>query len=163
MPLAREGGHDRSLVLAPPPRWKLACRGEILLRRMSRENVEIVRKTFEDWNRGDLDAIAEVWDEEVVFRTAEGWPERAFHGKVAARSFLEQYWETVGHDTVIEELTDAGSVVVARLHARLSGERSGIEGDQHYTQVATLRYGKAVLVEYFWDHDEALEAAGLRE
>jgi hypothetical protein len=29
--------------------------------------------------------------------------------------------------------------------------------------VMTFRKGKVVLVEFFWDHHEALEVAGLRE
>ena len=32
-----------------------------------------------------------------------------------------------------------------------------------FTQVTTFRNGKVVLAEFFWDHQEALEAAGLRE
>jgi hypothetical protein len=31
------------------------------------------------------------------------------------------------------------------------------------TTVFTVRNGKAVLIEFFWDHQEALEAAGLSE
>jgi ketosteroid isomerase-like protein len=130
---------------------------------MSQENVEIARKAFEDWNRGDLDGAVEWYDDNAVLRTAEGWPERAFHRKTAVRSFLEEYAETVGHDTVVEDLIDAGNSVVVRLRSRLSGDHSGIEGDQRYTAVATLRKGKVVLMEFFWDHQDALEAAGLSE
>lgn len=95
---------------------------------MSRENVKVVRKATEDFHRGDLDALAEAFDDDVVIRTAEGWPERAVHGKAAVRSFFEEYAAAVGHEPVIEELIDAGSVVVVRLHQHLSGKRSGIEG-----------------------------------
>jgi len=35
------------------------------------------------------------------------------------------------------------------------------EGDMRFSQVATFRGGKVVLNEFFWDHQEALEAAGL--
>jgi hypothetical protein len=31
------------------------------------------------------------------------------------------------------------------------------------TSVATVRKGKTILVEFFWDHSEALEAVGLSE
>jgi ketosteroid isomerase-like protein len=131
---------------------------------MSEENVEIVRKGVEDWNRGDLDAIVEVWDEDVVLRAAEGWPERVYYGKDQVRSFYEGYAETVGRESVIEDLIDAGeNIVVARFRARLSGQESGLEGDMRFSQVTTSRKGKTVLIEYFWDHQEALEAAGLRE
>ena len=32
-----------------------------------------------------------------------------------------------------------------------------------FSQVMTFRKGKVVLIEFFWDHQEALEAAGLSE
>jgi ketosteroid isomerase-like protein len=129
---------------------------------MSEENVEVVRQAVKNWNRGDLDAFFESVDEEVVLRTAEGWPERAHHGKLAARSFFEGWTETVGGDAVIE-LIDAGEAVVFRVRAHMTGERSGLEGDMQFSQVLTFRKGKVVLVEFFWDHADALEAAGLEE
>jgi ketosteroid isomerase-like protein len=69
----------------------------------------------------------------------------------------------MGHDSVIEELIDAGGSVVMRTRAHVSGDQSGVEGDLVSTMVLTLRKGKAVLMEFFWDHQEALEAAGLSE
>ena len=130
---------------------------------MSQQNVELVRKGAEDWNRGDMDAWFGLFDDDVVLRAAEGWPERDFRGKDAVRSFYEGFAETVGHDTVIEDLIDAGDVVVTRCRAHVTGVKSGVEGDLQFTQVTTFRKGKVVLNEFFWDHAEALEAAGLRE
>jgi hypothetical protein len=46
---------------------------------------------------------------------------------------------------------------------QVTGEQSGIETDVQFTQVLTFRKGEVVLDEYFWDHQAALEAAGLRE
>jgi hypothetical protein len=56
---------------------------------MSQENVEIVRRAIDAYNRGDLGAFLESFDEEVVIRAAEGWPETAYHGKREVRSFYE--------------------------------------------------------------------------
>jgi hypothetical protein len=112
---------------------------------MSQENVELVRKAVEDWNRGDLDAASEFWDDDVVLRTGEGWPERVFFGRHEVRSFWDGYAETMGHDTVIEELIDAGGSVVMRTRAHVSGDQSGIEGDLVSTMVLTVRKGKAGL------------------
>jgi ketosteroid isomerase-like protein len=123
-----------------------------------------VRKAVEDWNRGDLDAIFESLDEHVVLRAAEGWPERVYYGKDQVHSFYEAIAETVGAHSVIEDLIDAGDSVVLRVRARITGEQSGLEGgDMPYSSVVTVRMGKAVLIEFFWDPQEALEAAGLRE
>ncbi len=130
---------------------------------MSQENVEIVRQTAENWNRGDLYANLEYLDDDVVLRAAEGWPETAYHGKRGVLSFYEGLAETVGGEGVIEELIDTGEIVVARARAHLTGERSGVEGDMQFSQVVTFRKGKVILIEFFWDHEEALEVAGLSE
>ena len=130
---------------------------------MSQENVEIVRKAAECWNRGDLAAWMDFFDQDAVLRAAEGWRERDFRGQDAVRAFYEGLAETVGHDSVIEELIDAGGAVVTRVRAHVTGAESGVEGDLRFTQVTTIRKGKVVLNEFFWDHEEALEAAGLSE
>ncbi len=69
----------------------------------------------------------------------------------------------MGRDSVIEDLIDAGDVVVTRMRAHMAGVKSGLEGDMRFTQVTTFRKGKVVLAEFFWDHREALEAAGLSQ
>jgi len=130
---------------------------------MSEKNVELVRDAYEYWNRGDFYAFIDVADEDIVIRAAEGWPERVFYGKDAVRSFFEGLAETVGHEVVIEDPIDAGDSVVVRVRARMTGEESGIEGDLESSQVVTFRKGKVVMIEYFWDHQEALEAVGLTE
>ena len=33
---------------------------------MSQENVEVVRAAFEAWNRGDMDALRELYDPDVM-------------------------------------------------------------------------------------------------
>ena len=71
--------------------------------------------------------------------------------------------ESIGHDSVIEEATGAGPVVVIRVRTSVTGGQSGIETEIRSSQVITLRKSKAVLLEYFWDHQEALAAAGLPE
>ena len=97
-------------------------------RAMSEQNVELVRKAYEYWNRGDFYAFMDVADEDIVIRAAEGWPERVFYGMDAVRSFFEGLAETVGHEVVIEDPIDAGDSVVVRVRARMTGEESGIEG-----------------------------------
>jgi ketosteroid isomerase-like protein len=129
---------------------------------MSEKNVELVLKELEYWNRGDFDAFVGLWDDDVVLRPAEGWPERVYYGKDAVRSFYKDFAETVGRDSVIEDLIDAGDdVVVMRMRAHMTGAQSGLEGDMRFSQVTTFREGKVVLAQFFWDHQEALEAAGL--
>ena len=117
---------------------------------MSEENVKLVLKDLKYWNEGDMDAFVELWDDDVVLRAAEGWPERDFRGKDAVRSFYEGFAETVGRDSLIEDLIDAGDVVVTRMRAHMTGVQSGLEGDMRFSQVTTFREGKVVRAEFFW-------------
>jgi hypothetical protein len=65
-------------------------------------------------------------------------------------------------ETVIEELVDAGDRVVCRFRVRLHGRQSAIEVEFPFSQVRTFRRGKTIMVEFFLDHQAALEAAGHR-
>jgi hypothetical protein len=69
--------------------------------------------------------------------------------------------ETVGHDAEIEELIDAGDSLVVRVRVQTPGEQAGLGEEMEFSQVLTFSRGELVLAEYFWDHQEALEAAGL--
>jgi ketosteroid isomerase-like protein len=130
---------------------------------MSQENVEIVRASLEAWNRGDMEAVGDVFDPDAVMRTAEPWPERGpYLGRDALVRWQRQLrdtWETA----VIEAITlvDAGDRVVTR--ANLHGIGHGREANLEATSIMTLRKGKVIMVEWFWDHAEALEAVGLSE
>ena len=52
----------------------------------------------------------------------------------------------------------AGNQVVVR--ERWSGAGSGPDAVMEFSAVFTLRQGKIITVQRFWDHDEALEAVG---
>jgi hypothetical protein len=78
---------------------------------VSRENVEVVRRAHEAWNRGDVDAAAESLDPEVEWRTAPNFPDPGtWRGRdeVLRRvtAFLE-FSEELGVD--VQELVDAGA------------------------------------------------------
>jgi ketosteroid isomerase-like protein len=62
---------------------------------MSQENVEIVRAAFEAWNAGDMDALREMHDPDVIARPPEGWPEPGpYAGREAVMRWFEQLRET---------------------------------------------------------------------
>ena len=62
---------------------------------MSQENVEIVRAFITAWNAGNMDAIREMYDPDVIMRFAEGWPEPGpFVGRDEVMRQLEQMRET---------------------------------------------------------------------
>jgi ketosteroid isomerase-like protein len=130
---------------------------------MSQENVEIVRAMFEAYSAGDMDAFRELHDPDVIGRMPEGWPEPGFVGREAVMRQFEQLRETFDATSVrpISDFIDAGDRVVVRL--AYHGEGHGPEMNFEMTQVITVRNGKILYREYFWDHAEALEAVGLSE
>jgi ketosteroid isomerase-like protein len=130
---------------------------------MSRENVELAKAFYEAWNAGDMDAVRETYDPDVIIRTDEAWPERGpYVGREAVLRWLEQLRDTWDSD-VLEtiSLTDAGDRVVIRQRWRTIGH--GPEANLEVTSVSTYRKRKVILVEFFLDHAEALEAVGLSE
>jgi hypothetical protein len=131
---------------------------------MSQENVEIVRRGVEAWNAGDMDAFRELHDPEVIVQTVENWPEPGpYVGREAVMRSLEQLRDTWNANTmeVTSDFTDAGDRVVVRFiwHGAGHGPQLNLE----MTDVLTVRKGRIRGHEYFWDHAEALQAAGLSE
>src|SRR5437588_10848472 len=131
---------------------------------MSQENVEIVQALFEVWNAADMDAFRELYDPDVIVRTVEDWPEPGpYVGREAVMRFFEQLRDTWDTDTVElgSDFIDAGDRVIVRQIWRGTGH--GPEANMELTLVFTMRKGRIVYQEYFWDHAEALETMGLSE
>jgi ketosteroid isomerase-like protein len=129
---------------------------------MSRENVEVVQAVFETYNAGDTDAFRELYDPEVIVRTVPDWPEPGpYVGREGVMRFFEQLRETLDVSTLvlIGDFIDAGDRVAVRYSWRGAGH--GPEMDMQLTLVFTIRKGRVFYQEFFWDHTEALEAAGL--
>ena len=132
---------------------------------MSEENVEVVRSVFVAVNAGDMEAVRETLDPDVVIgRELEGWPETGpFVGRDAVMRQWERSREPWGDSVTLEPVSiiDAGDRVVARLIVHGVGRGPAVHGE--YTTVSTLRNGRTVLIDYFWDYAEALKAVGLEE
>ena len=85
---------------------------------MSQENIEVVRRTFAAWNAGDMDALRELHDPDVIVRAPKGWPEPGpFVGREAVMRQFEQMRGTWDADALepIGDFVDAGDRVVVRV------------------------------------------------
>jgi uncharacterized protein len=132
---------------------------------MSQENVEVVRRGYEAFNRGNLDGMVADFAPtfEYVASGAVPGTRGVYRGPEGFKEFMGWFGEFSGARADIKELTDAGDRVLAGITARGRGKRSGVESGWHLWHLWTLRDGKVVRGEGFTDRDEALEAAGLRE
>lgn len=131
---------------------------------MSEENVEVLRAATQAWNAADMDAFRELHDPDVILRPDKEWPEPGpYMGREAVMRFYERVRETWDADT-LEEVGDfphAADRVVGRWVWH--GQGHGPESKMELTAIYTVRNGKVREVEFFFDHAEALEAAGLSE
>jgi ketosteroid isomerase-like protein len=131
---------------------------------MSQENVEVVKVNFDLWNAGDMDAWRDLFAPDGIMRNPEGWPEPGPQvGREAVMRFLQQLRDTWDADDleVISDYTDIGDRVAVRFIWHGAG--SGPDADLEMTGIYTVRKGKIVFLEFFWDHAEALEAVGVTE
>jgi len=130
---------------------------------MSQENVEVVRDAYEAWNAGDNHALRELCDPNIIWRPPEGWPEPGpFVGREAVMRWFDQLREAFdAYVTELSDIIDAGDRVVVRQIWHGAGH--GPEANVEATSVLTVRKGKVIGVEQFWERADALEAAGLRE
>jgi ketosteroid isomerase-like protein len=129
---------------------------------MSQENVEIVRRGFEAYVRGDIDeALAILLDPDIVYKPAQEAPVQGWDAVRASWERWEADWDEM--ESTTEEIIDAGDHVIHAIAFRGRGRGSGVEVEGRAFQVFTFKDGKAVRWEEFSDRSEALEAAGLSE
>ena len=134
---------------------------------MSQENVEIVRRSLDGWNRGDVDtwlasAHPEVEWFSAVARKVEG-PETVYRGVAGMRRFWEE-WATVWElEIEVSELRDLGDTVVALGEVQVHGGASGIDMGGPVAYVFEFAEGLVRTARSYLDWNEALEAAGLSE
>jgi ketosteroid isomerase-like protein len=131
---------------------------------MSEENVEVVRTYFRAWNAGDMEGVRELYDPDAVMEALPDWPEPGpFVGRDAVMRQLKEARGAFDSDSVefLSDLVAVSDRVISRVGWRGSGH--GPQSDMEWTVVSTIRDGRILKVQYFWDHAEALEAAGLSE
>jgi ketosteroid isomerase-like protein len=133
---------------------------------MSQENVEIVRRALERWNRGgDLGWVADLTASEFEYVGAgvvglSG----SFRGPEGFMGFVERFWEEFDEAHVEpQEFIETGNSVLAVFTFRGRGRQSGVEVNMEGFHLWTFRDGKIIRGQGFLDREEALEAAGLRE
>ena len=131
---------------------------------MSEENVEIVRRGYEHYNRtGEPDYS--FLDPEVVYdvsrRTFDPGVYRGHEGVRQFASLIREQWATMRLEP--QEFVAAGDDVVVSVRLVAVGRESGVETTAQTAHVWTLREGKVVRQTTFQTMDEALEAAGIEE
>jgi ketosteroid isomerase-like protein len=130
---------------------------------MSKENVEIVRRIMDAWNRADLDAGAGLISPEVEVEVAMGTLiDGTYRGLEEALRFLAEFWSQFKtYRSDMTECIPAGDkVLVGVIHSGI-GKGSGVEVELRSWQAWEFRDGQLVRWRNFAARADALKAAGL--
>ena len=132
---------------------------------MSQENVELVRRAIDAWNRRDSKAWVDVFhpEAELDWSRSRGPLKAVYRGHAGIRSFAEEFWTTFEAVQIeAHDFIDAGSEIVVpnTAHARA---RQDVEAAASTALVFTLENGQITRFRMFQERAEALEAVGLRE
>ena len=132
---------------------------------MSRENVEAVRFAFDLLNRGDLEGLVNLCDDDFEMDMSERvFNPETYRGAEGLRRFLDgvkSVWESYRWN--LEETLVAGDSVVALLHCEAQSREGGPRVDWHVAWLWTFQRGTPIFVRFYRDPAHALEAVGLRK
>jgi ketosteroid isomerase-like protein len=139
---------------------------DIATRDTATSNLEVVKRCYATWSRGDLDAFVAHYTENVEVRPYLGRSLGAstYHGHAGLRQWYRdatEEWDRL--DVTPEEFIEDEDVVVVRMRAVGVGKGSHIEVDAHIWHVIELADGKVYRLRGFGDRAEALRAAGIKD
>jgi ketosteroid isomerase-like protein len=127
---------------------------------MARENIEIVGRLIDAWNQRDLQAALKEMHPQCEVRGVEARETLRGHDGVAAgfRDWFEAFEQFAIEP---EDFVAHGDRVLVPMRQRARGRGSGVEIEQRFYQLFTLRDGLVFHFEEYSEEADALEA--LRE
>ena len=133
-----------------------------IIDRMSEENVELARRAYEAWNRGDVDGVLALCHPELEYHASGIYPglDAVYEGHEGFRKFERDFratWESLSID--IERLEDHGEQVAVLGTFEARG-RDGMSLRRPMANRVTIRDGLAVRIDAYGEWDQALEATG---
>ena len=135
---------------------------------MSQENVEIVRRVSDAYNRGDVEAMLDELHPEVEWHPwlqlqlgGEATVYRGHQGVQTGIGELEEAFSEIQAEQ--SEIRDLGERVVAIGRHRARGKESGAITESPLAWIVEFESGKVIRVREFLDPEEALGAVGLSE
>jgi ketosteroid isomerase-like protein len=132
---------------------------------VSLQDVEIVRRMYELFNRGDVAAAREALHPDVELHQPPDVPDTgSYYGRDDfERGFV--LWLSAWEDPRFEplDIEDAGDCVIMRVHVTGTGRTSGVRSSMEYFHAWTTRDGQAHRCFVRSTREEALAAARLGE
>jgi ketosteroid isomerase-like protein len=136
-----------------------------ILRAMSQENVELVRRAIAAYNRRDFEAMRALNhpDVELDWSASRGLEAGVYQGPEDVMRFYQNFLGTFEEVTMEpERFIESGDSVVVPNTAQIRG-RDGIETVARSALVFELRSGLIARICLYQETREALEAVGLQD
>jgi ketosteroid isomerase-like protein len=134
---------------------------------MSQENVEIVRRIYDDFERDGWDSAMRFASPDIELHgTSGGLSEgNVARGIAAVREMFEEWDAEAWEETRLnpQEFIDVGDQVVVFQHELRRGRGSGVDVESETAMLFELRDGSVTRIQGFMDQEQALKAAGLRD
>ena len=132
---------------------------------MSQENVDNLRAFWETWNTSEAPDLSlldpEVTYEDTILPDHVGETYRGHEGVARA---VARWFEPFSEITIsLERIVGEGDCLVSIHRVRTKARHTGIEFESALAYLYTLREGKVIHFKSFWDPQQALDAAGLKE
>jgi ketosteroid isomerase-like protein len=132
---------------------------------MSQEDLELARRGYEAWSRGDLEGMLATLREDVEFWTSGLFPglEPVYRGHEGMRKYWEDFrgpWKSLRIE--VSHFHQRANLIVALGTFEAVG-RDGLTVHREVANVLTLRNGLAKRITAHASWTAALQAAGLSE
>jgi ketosteroid isomerase-like protein len=133
---------------------------------MSEENVAVVRRAFDAYTRGDIDAVLELCADDILVTQAPEVPgvapqQRGHAGVLEAFGMWPEQWDDFRVE-IKEILADPGDQVVVATRQSGRGKQSGVEVEADFTFLFAIRDAKVAEWRIFVRESQALAAARAR-
>jgi len=132
---------------------------------VSQENVDFVRRAYEMWNAGEMDAFDSVLASDLVMSSPRDWPDDiTSHGRDEAHRRLIENRSLFESDRLVaEQWIDAGDRVI--VPTRWCGVPKGASAELtvFVVPVYTLRGAAIARLDWYQSIPQALKAVGLEE
>src|SRR5436309_14784658 len=131
----------------------------------SKKNVALLRRFYEHFNQGDLDAVLELCapevevykDPEVVEMVSAFTPRGQERVAQYLRGWLDSWDEYLARP---EEFLESGEEVAAFVHLRARGKGSQFDIEEDMADVFSVREGRIVRFRLYVQRQDALKAIG---
>jgi ketosteroid isomerase-like protein len=126
---------------------------------MTQENVVLVRRLLKRFIAGEV--LWDALDEAVEIHDHDILDAGEYRGHVGVRRWVEDWGAgvpVVSFD--LQELIDAGDMVVAVILLKARGRDSSVDVERQDAIVYQLRNGRVTRFDYYNSRQQALEAAG---